>query len=69
MSPNTLAVFHTMAVKAVLEKLEHPTNLDQALRASKLTAAQILIHHTKVEHLDKNHRHILTSMRQKTKGV
>ena len=69
MSPNTLAVFHTMAVKAVLEKLEHPTNLDQALRASKLTAAQILIHHTKVGHSDKNQQYVLTSMCQKTKGV
>jgi len=35
-------------LKVVLDKLNNPTTLDQALRASKLTAAQILIHHTKV---------------------
>jgi len=34
--------------KVVLNKLKNPTTLDQALRASNLTAAQILIHHTKV---------------------
>jgi len=36
--------------QVVLDKLKHknPTALDQALKASNLTASQILIHHTKV---------------------
>ena len=41
--------------KVVLDKLKdkNPTALDQALKASNLTASQILIHHTKVGHQDK----------------
>ena len=44
--------------KVVLDKLKdkNPTALDQALKASNLTASQILIHHTKVGHHNKNTR-------------
>jgi len=38
----------TPVFEVVLERLNNKTTLDQALKASKLTAAQILIHHTKV---------------------
>ena len=54
----TAEIFHILAVKVVLDKLKHknPTALDQALKASNLTASQILIHHTKVGHHDKKTR-------------